>query len=231
MRRLHVLTLSLLLCACATSRTSSSAPEPPAGHQAATPHSDAASLWNELLAGNRVFVAGTEHFDHLRTERAAVEDHQSPVVTVLTCSDSRVPPELLFDRSLGKLFVIRIAGNVADTFAVASLEYAVLHHYATVLVVLGHENCGAVSAALDDHAAPTAALSGLLERIRSSFAGIDGGTDDPETVWRAVEANTRASAASLTSISPVIGDAVRRGEVVVIPAVYSLKTGEVRKLE
>src|SRR5581483_10137373 len=99
-----------------------------------------------LKAGNDSFVKGTRRPVNYRKERAALVAGQHPYAILLTCSDSRVPPELVFDESLGKLFIVRVAGNVTDSVALGSIEYAVDHFGVKLLVVLGHASCGAVKA-------------------------------------------------------------------------------------
>src|SRR6202040_476083 len=130
-------------------------------------------LWNSLMEGNRTFVAGRVTFEHLADLRHESAAHQEPPVTVLSCSDSRVPPELVFDRSLDQLFVVRVAGNVASAFELASIEFAISNGYTKLIVVLGHEECGAVRAALTATAPSTPTLVTLVQRIRESFTGID----------------------------------------------------------
>src|ERR1700730_18602534 len=105
-------------------------------------------LWQGLMEGNRTFAGGKVTFDHLADLRRESAAHQEPPVTVLSCSDSRVPPELVFDRSIDQLFVVRVAGNVASAFELASIEFAIANGYTKLIVVLGHEECGAVRAAL-----------------------------------------------------------------------------------
>lgn len=188
-------------------------------------------LWTAMLQGNKQFVAGKITYDHLKEEREQLEHSQMPPITVLACSDSRVPPELVFNQSLGALFVIREAGSVADDFAVASIEYALKHGYTKLLVVLGHEHCGAVHAALGVDDPVTAPLQALLKRIRSSFVGIPYDARDAANVKKAVEANTRASAASLLASSTVIREAVLTERIKLVTAYYELKTGEVKKLD
>ena len=188
-------------------------------------------LWSALLQGNKQFVGGTITYAHLKEEREQLEHSQMPPITVLACSDSRVPPELIFNQSLGALFVIREAGSVADDFAVASIEYALKHGYTKLVVVLGHEHCGAVHAALGVQDPITAPLQALLKRIRSSFVGIAYDARDAANVKKAVEANTRASAASLLASSSVIRDAVLTERIKLVTAYYELKSGEVKKLD
>lgn len=188
-------------------------------------------LWSALLTGNRHYVEGKLSYENLAAERAQFGDHQSPPITVLSCSDSRVPPELIFNQSLGALFVIRAAGNVVDTFGLASIEYAVAHGFTSLIVVLGHEECGAVETALGPGDGPTPALAGLLERIRASFGGIEWKPDDPAVVKRAIESNARASAAWLPAHSRVVREALLSGKLKIVSAYYDLDTGEVKLVE
>lgn len=187
-------------------------------------------LWRSLMEGNRVFVAGKVTFDNLGELRHESAAHQNPPVTVLSCSDSRVPPELVFNRSLDQLFVIRVAGNVAAPFDIASIEYAISHGYTKLIVVLGHEECGAVRAALATTDPATPSLIALVQRIRESFGGIDRWNLEPATVRRAVEANARGSAAYLLAHSQVIRDAVQSGRVGLVVAYYNLGTGVVERI-
>jgi carbonic anhydrase len=188
-------------------------------------------LWATLEQGNRRYVGGSIHYDRLREQRQQVQDSQMPPVTVLACADSRVPPELVFDQSVGSLFVIRTAGNTADEFGLASIEYAIAHDWTRLLVVLGHESCGAVKAALEEGDPATPALRALVTRIRTSFAGIPYDSHDKANVHKAVDANARHAAAELLANSAVIRDAVRSGKVRVVSAYYELATGAVKKID
>lgn len=187
------------------------------------------AVWHSLEEGNRVFVTGKVTFDDLVKLRHETAAHQNPPVTVLSCSDSRVPPELVFDRSIDQLFVVRVAGNIASPFDIASIEYAISQGYTKLIVVLGHEECGAVRAALGTKNPGTPSLDALVERIRESFNGIPRNTE-PATVRRAVEANARATAAYLLKNSEVIRKAVNSGRVGIVSAYYSLSTGTVERL-
>jgi carbonic anhydrase len=189
------------------------------------------TLWSALMTGNKEFVSGKIVYDQLKEERKEFSLHQYPPMTILSCSDSRVPPELVFNQSLGSLFVVRSAGNVADTFGVASIEYAIAQGYTMLIVVLGHSSCGAVEASLGAADPGTPSLLALATRIRMSFVGIKWDPKDPEIMKKAVEANARASAAALLAESRVIRDAVMSGKVKVVAAYYDLATGEVKKLD
>ena len=184
-----------------------------------------------LIEGNKTFAAGKISFDELKQERQATRGKQSPPVTVLSCSDSRVPPELVFNQSLGALFVVRSAGNVADDFGMASIDFALLNGYTRLIVVLGHDNCGAIDAALGSADPNTRGLIELFERIRSSFIGIPAGMDAAATLRRATELNTRASAAQLMAKSPVVRAAVAANRLKIVPAYYDFATGEVTTLK
>ena len=188
---------------------------------------DADALWKMLLTGNLTYMAGDISFKDLDEERKELVRGQRPPVTVLACSDSRVPPELVFNQSLGALFVVRTAGNVADEFGLASIEYAISQQppWTKLIVVLGHEECGAVKEAMKDVEPPTPSLVALVDRIRRSF--VMGQTDFPT----AIKENAKASAAWLTAESSVVRKAVMEKRVKIIPAYYELLSGRVREIE
>ena len=149
---------------------------------------------------------------------------------VLGCADSRVAPELVFDRGIGELFVVRSAGNIAEPVAVGSLEYAVEHLHAKVLVVLGHDKCGAVKAALSEAKMPTENLETMVGYIAPGLKGLKGWADGPDLVRLAVEANVRRQADELLRRSPLLRKAVAKDEIVILKAVYDIHTGRVRPL-
>jgi carbonic anhydrase len=219
MRRILIITLTLLVCLPLVAQEKQPPPITPE------------QLWTALVQGNKAFVAGTVSYNLLKQERAEFDEHQSPPITILSCSDSRVPPEIVFNQSLGALFVIRSAGNVVDEFGLASIEYAVAMGYTKLIVVLGHENCGAVVASLGGADPSTPALTALAMRIRSSFIGIPYDSRDPVNVQRAVEMNARAAAASLLARSKLIRDAVATERVKIKSANYDLNTGEVKSID
>ena len=188
-------------------------------------------LWSALQQGNKQFVDGKLVYDNLKAEREQFKAGQYPPITVLACSDSRVPPELLFNQSIGGLFVVRSAGNVADEFGLASIEYALAQNWTKLIVVLAHEDCGAVIASLGPADPSTTALNALARRIRSSFVGIAYNPADKENVLKATVANARTSAAQLLAASPLIRAAVTSGGVKVVTAYYFTATGEVKKVE
>lgn len=198
---------------------------------AAEPPIGAPQLWNALLQGNRTYVAGKVTYDNLKEEREQLRERQFPPITVLSCSDSRVPPELIFNQSLGTLFVVRSAGTAVDDFGLGSIELALSEGYTKLIVVMGHANCAAVRSSLGGGDPTTPSLKALATRIRSSFAGIPYDARDPANVRRAVEANTRASAAYLLAASTLIRDAEATDRIEVVTAYYDLATGEVKRLD
>lgn len=196
---------------------------------AGAPSADA--LWASLLAGNHRYVSGAIDYHHLRAQREAVADHQNPPVTILSCADSRVPPELIFDESVGDLFVVRVAGNVADPFELASLEFAIANGYTKLVVVMGHEACGAVKAAMAPDDPSTPSLVQLVTRIRESFEpAMDHDAKHAAALRHAIETNAKHTAAHLVAKSDVIRQAVADGKVKIIAAYYSFD-GRVVRLE
>lgn len=218
MRRTLILIIAFVICV------------PMAGQETEQPI-DPDVMWKALLTGNLKYDSGELTYTDLDEEQKKLEKGQMPPITILSCSDSRVPPELVFNQSLGALFVVRTAGNVADDFGLASIEYAIKFGWTSLIVVLGHEDCGAVKGALDPGDPVTPSLLNLVERIRTSFYGIPYKPNDEAIMEKAVEANTRASAAWLSAHSSVVRRAVLDGKVKIVPAYYSLKTGLVRAIE
>ena len=188
---------------------------------------DADALWKMMQTGNLTFMAGDISYKDLDVERKELVNGQQPPVLILACSDSRVPPELIFNQSLGALFVIRVAGNVADDFGLASIEYAVTREpqWTKLIVVLAHEKCGAVEEAMKHEDPPTPPLVALVDRIRRSF--VVGQTDFAS----AIKANAKASAAWLTAASPIVRRAVMDKRVKIISAYYELGSGAVTVIE
>ncbi len=152
---------------------------------------------------------------------------QQPFAAVLSCADSRVVPELLFDQGLGDLFIVRIAGNVAGPGMVGSLEYAVEHLHVPLVVVLGHEECGAVKAALDGKPLP-GQLGWLIKQVHPG-ENLPG--DKKEALSAAIRANVLHQAADLIQKSPVMKELVEHDRVKMVAGVYSLATGKVNWIE
>ncbi|HEX6098109.1 MAG TPA: carbonic anhydrase [Thermoanaerobaculia bacterium] len=188
-------------------------------------------LWSALVTGNKQYQGGKIVYDNLKAEREQFKNAQAPPITVLACSDSRVPPELAFNQSLGGLLVVRTMGNVADEAGLASIEFGLSRGWTKLIVVLAHEKCGAVEASLGGADPASPPLSALAKRIRSSFVNIPYDALDQANVRKATEANARAAAAQLLAGSTMIRDAVLTNRVKVVPAYYELVSGEVKKIE
>ncbi len=176
----------------------------------------------ELIAGNQRFAANqlTSIQHDLEVLKNKTVDKQTPFAAVLACADSRVPVELLFDQTIGELFVARVAGNLATPEIIASLEYGVAVLGVKVVLALGHTNCGAVKAAMNADTVP-GQISALYPPLRR---GVElAGGDFP----KAIAANSRVQADVLRTSSTVIRDAIKAGKVQVISGVYDLATGRV----
>lgn len=177
---------------------------------------------NELIAGNERFAADrlTSIENDLKILREHTVEKQEPFAAVLACADSRVPVELVFDQTIGRLFVTRVAGNIATPEIIASLEYGVAVLGVKVVLVLGHANCGAVKAAMKADAVP-GQISTLYPPLRRAVEQSGGGLD------QAIMANAKLQAELLRTSSTVIRDAVKADKLKVHAGVYVLSSGKV----
>jgi len=219
-------TLGLLLITCALGPDSGYAET----HNAEGVSSKAAI--DRLRTGNQAYVLGKLDSSHWTvSRRVEVSTGQTPFASVLTCADSRVPPELIFNQGLGDLFVVRIAGNVSARAALGSLEYAAEHLGSRLVVVMGHTACGAVKAALG---APAPAklepaqlnLESLLSAIRPALNRPVTEKSDPVT--EAVYSNVEQAIQDTLKDSPVLAELVRSKKIAIVGAVYHLDTGRVK---
>lgn len=199
---------------------------------------------DRLRQGNRRFVSGEGvreiQFEHSRREQLVNDQH--PFAIILGCSDSRVPAELVFDQGLGDLFVIRVAGNIVHPSQIGSVEFAADKFGTKLVVVMGHSQCGAVLATLDELKQPTETRSPNLRHIVNSIRPAveelfekesltpDGEHDD-SLVQSAVRANIRASVDRLLHGSEILEDLIRNERLLVTGAEYSLETGVVEFLD
>ncbi len=190
----------------------------------------AEEIWGDLMVGNKRFVSGKANIRETVHLRHTLAIAQHPKVVVLTCSDSRLSPELLFDKNLGDLFVIRSAGNIADPVGLGSIEYAVEHLGSTVLVVLGHEKCGAVTAACSGDKMPSANLQAIVDKIDPAVAIAKVYSKADGLVGAAVEENVHQSARDVLGNSEILRHAMKEGKLTIIEAVYKLDSGEVVRL-
>ena len=193
---------------------------------------DVTSLKNalkRLVDGNQRYVNSTTvcHEDW-SAKRLAQSQGQAPFAVIVTCSDSRVPPEIIFDQVLGDLFVIRVAGNVVDDFAIGSIEYGVTVLGADVILVLGHSNCGAVEGALkglkfDNH------IQEVLNAIQPAVEAVKGTTEN--VLEKAIKANVRHVESKLKSSKPVLAKLLEQGKLGILGGYYDLSSGKVEFLD
>ena len=183
------------------------------------------SVLAELKTGNKHHVTHRYQHPHETLDRQRqLVSGQHPHAEILSCSDSRVPPEIIFDQGLGDLFIIRVAGNVASDVEIGSLEYGAEHLHIPLLVVLGHESCGAVTAAVqgDLSEGHIAALVDLIKPAVDKTRGMPG---DP--VANAVRLNVEMVVKQLRSSTPILSELVAHGKLRIVGAVYSIETGSV----
>jgi len=187
-----------------------------------------------LAEGNARFVAGENtfpHFDAARRKETS-QNGQHPFATVIACSDSRVPVEVLFDQGIGDVFVIRVAGNVSDTDEIGSIEYGVDHLGTPVMVVLGHKSCGAVTAVVTG-AEVHGSIPPLVDNIEPAVARAKAAHPELEgkaLVPYAVKENVWRSIADLLKNSPAVAERAADGRVKVVGAIYDIESGAVEWL-
>jgi carbonic anhydrase len=180
-----------------------------------------------ILEGNDRFVAGKlKHPHQAPSRRDEIAKGQHPFASILACSDSRTAPEILFDRGLGDLFIVRVAGNVADQVVIESLDYSVTHLGARLVIVLGHTRCGAVTAAVQGHDGP-GDVGPMLKELRPAVAASKGRPGDP--VENAIRANVKLVVEKLVK-SPELAATVKSGELKILGAIYDLDTGKITML-
>jgi carbonic anhydrase len=208
-----------LLCACDgghPSHPESKAPTP-------------TEALERLLAGNRRFFSGLpKSRSGIVERRKELATEQRPFAVVVCCSDSRVGPEVVFDQGLGDIFVVRTAGEIVDDVGLGSIEYAVEHLGSPLVVVLGHERCGAVAAALKGGDLP-GHIGALARAIAPAVAESKGASGD--ALDNAVRAQIRAVVRQLRSAAPIVAELVHAGKVLVVGARYDLDTGVAEVVE
>jgi carbonic anhydrase len=202
-------------------------------HGRATSHSMTADeALARLVAGNERFVRGEARFPTVQKEiLAELAAGQSPYATIIGCSDSRVPPELIFDAGFGELFIVRVAGNVISPEVMGTLQYAGMHLRTPIFLVLGHEGCGAVEAALavkNEGAAVPSRIALLMENILPGLRDLPPASTAPgRQLSAAVEANVRWSMHQILE-TPEAQGRLAEGSMKLVGAVYELETGRVR---
>ena len=203
-------------------------------HGVSHPVVSAADALQRLKEGNARFLRGEAHVQSRWSEAfTELAQGQHPFATILGCSDSRVPPEWIFDAGLGELFVIRVAGNVLSAEVAGSIQYAASHLQTPLIVVLGHEGCGAIEAALatkDEGARQLRRIQLLVESILPAMAGLDPHLPPHERLARAVESNVRWTVRSILE-TPEGQARLAEGRMKLAGAIYEIRTGRVRFLD
>jgi carbonic anhydrase len=199
----------------------------------AAPALTATQVLARLQAGNERFVRGEARFPTVQKDILAdLAKGQQPYATIIGCSDSRVPPELVFDAGFGELFVIRVAGNVVSPEVTGTMQYAAVHLRTPLFLVLGHEGCGAVQAALTSKfrgARERSRIERLLENITPGLEGISPDASEIEQLQAGVEANVRWSMRQIMD-TPEAQARAAEGIIKLVGGVYELTTGRVRFL-
>ncbi|MFZ2956712.1 MAG: carbonic anhydrase [Candidatus Ozemobacteraceae bacterium] len=179
----------------------------------------------KLLAGNRNFVLlKPAHPHETRARRAEVAMGQHPIAVIVGCSDSRVPPELLFDQGEGDLFIVRVAGNIVDDVVLGSIEFGVMKLGARLVMVLGHERCGAINATVKGGEAP-GHIRNLIEAIAPSVAAAR--TEPGDLAENAMRLNVKRMVKKIKETPPILKELIEKGTVKVVGARYDLDDGSV----
>ena len=183
----------------------------------------------QLMQGNARYRAGEFNERDFEVGRVARAEGQAPIVGVLACADSRVPPEIVFDQGPGKVFVVRDAGNVVSNYGLASLEFAVAVLGVPLLLVLGHSSCGAVAAALQSARERKELPGHLPELVKAIQPAVNEahGKHPSDLLGTTIRENVRLGMRELKSRSKIIGDAVASGKVGIKGGVYELATGKI----
>ena len=185
-----------------------------------------ADALKQLLDGNQRFVDGkTEHPNQDAARRDQLVAGQHPFAAILSCSDSRATPEIIFDRRLGDLFIVRDAGNVPNAVVLESLHYAVAHLGSRIILVLGHSNCGAVTATLAGHTGDVPEIAKLIRPAVEKSKGQPGDVLD-----NAIRENVRLTVSQLSAWKP-LAESIKRGDIQVVGGIYDLQTGRVTLID
>ena len=204
----------------------------PAGHGTSSQKVTPDEALARLLEGNKRFVAAKMFHPNESIEtRAKLATGQAPFAAILGCADSRVSPEIVFDHGLGDLFVVRVAGNILEDAGSGSFEYGVEHLGVPLIVVLGHERCGAVKAAVETLEAGGEAPGHIAELVRKLKPAVEKSKDAPgDKAENAMRENARRMAAELAGLEPILKEKVEQGLVKVVAMRYDLDTGAVEVL-
>ena len=186
----------------------------------------------KLIDGNKRFMSGElTRKDIGQDRRQELAKGQQPFATVISCSDSRVPPEIIFDQGLGDIFVVRVAGNVVESTSLGSIEYGVEHLHTPLLVILGHESCGAVKAALEAKGKAEGNIGAILKKIMPAVETARRAKKDPsETLNIAVRENVKNTYKDIMK-SKIVRELVHEGKLKIVGAEYYLNTGKLELID
>lgn len=185
----------------------------------------------KLKEGNKRFIANELSPKDYPTEIEATADGQNPYAVIVTCSDSRVPPEIIFDESIGKLFVIRLAGNVIDSAAVGSIEYAVKYLKSSYLLMLGHTHCGAVHAAVSGgNYSPS--ITYIAKLIAPAYEKVKAmGVDEEKIEEESIKENVLLQASVVSEMNGIVSEHRENGSLKIGGAIYDIEDGRVHFLD
>ena len=187
---------------------------------------------SKLLDGNKRFISGELAKKDIGDQRRqGLTKGQHPFATVLSCSDSRVAPELIFDQGLGDVFIVRVAGNVVEPTTLGSIEYGAEHLHTPLLVILGHESCGAVKATLEAKGKPEGNIGAILKKIMPAVNTAKKAKKNPdETLNLAVQENVKNTYKDIMK-SKIVRELVHEGKLKIVAAEYYLGTGKVELID
>lgn len=181
---------------------------------------------NDLVQGNKRFITGKISKKSFAKQRKELVKGQNPSFIIVTCSDSRVPPEHIFDRGLGELFVIRTAGNVLDSVAIGSIEYAAEHLHTPHLIILGHTSCGAVKAAMEGET-DSPYINTLIRSIKPAVVYAKANNKDEDKAMKAAIIENVKNQIETLDKSKILKELIEEGKLDVKGAIYDLKSGKV----
>ena len=227
MMRRTVAAAMLVAAIVAVALSSSGKADSPVAAPPAAAVADPDRAVQRLMGGNERFVAGKRMVPDEPKRRQELAQSQKPIAVVVSCSDSRVPPEIVFDQDLGDLFVVRTAGNVVGDLELGSIEYAVEHLGTPLIVVLGHQRCGAVTAAVKGGEAE-GHIAAIVKAIAPAVAESKGQSGD--AVDNAIRANVRDLVRQLRTSEPVLSHFAHDGKLKIVGGRYDLDTGKVELL-
>lgn len=193
------------------------------------------AVLEDLMAGNKRYVEGEVSEPNIKARIEASSSGQFPKALILSCLDSRVPVELVFDQGIGDVFVGRVAGNIENEDQLGSMEFATKVAGAKLVMVRGHEACGAVKGACDK--VELGNLTALLRKITPAVEAVTGfeesarNSKNPEFVAKVIEQNVRQTVSDIRKSSPILAEMEKNGELMIVGAIYSLEDGSVKLIE